>query len=98
VMVECLLWSLKRLREAVAEPAGLVWGMLDVFTFRTLLLGPADGRQIAKHMQRTTEDGFQESTVRFTCVPSACAREGLSRNGRARQQAPARLPRPSSSR
>ena len=34
----------------------LLQGTLDMLILRTLLFGPAHGHQIAKHIQRTTED------------------------------------------
>ncbi len=34
----------------------LLQGTLDLLILRTLLFGPAHGHQIAKHIQRTTED------------------------------------------
>jgi len=34
-------------------------GTLDMLILRTLLLGPAHGHQIAKHIQRSTEDVLQ---------------------------------------
>ncbi len=37
----------------------LLQGTLDMLILRTLLLGPAHGHQIAKHIQRTTEDVLQ---------------------------------------
>ena len=37
----------------------LLQGTLDMLILRTLLFGPAHGHQIAKHMQRTTEDLLQ---------------------------------------
>ena len=37
----------------------LLQGMLDMLVLRTLLFGPAHGHQIAKHIQRTTEDLLQ---------------------------------------
>jgi transcriptional regulator len=37
----------------------LVRGTLDLLILRTLLLGPAHGHQIAKHIQRTSEDVLQ---------------------------------------
>lgn len=37
----------------------LLQGTLDMLVLRTLLLGPAHGHQIAKHIQRTTEDLLQ---------------------------------------
>ncbi len=37
----------------------LLQGTLDMLILRTLLLGPAHGHQIAKHIQRTTEDLLQ---------------------------------------
>ena len=44
------------------EPADrieLLQGTLDMLILRTLLFGPAHGHQIAKHIQRTTEDVLQ---------------------------------------
>ena len=43
-------------------PAGrlqLLQGTLDMLILRTLLAGPAHGHQIAKHLQRTTDDLLQ---------------------------------------
>jgi PadR family transcriptional regulator PadR len=37
----------------------LLQGTLDMLILRTLLLGPAHGHQIAKHIQRSTEDLLQ---------------------------------------
>jgi PadR family transcriptional regulator PadR len=37
----------------------LLQGTLDMLVLRTLLLGPAHGHQIAKHIQITTEDLLQ---------------------------------------
>jgi len=37
----------------------LLQGTLDILILRTLLFGPAHGHQIAKHIQRTTEDVLQ---------------------------------------
>jgi PadR family transcriptional regulator, regulatory protein PadR len=34
----------------------LLQGTLDMLILRTLLLGPAHGHEIAKHIQRTTDD------------------------------------------
>jgi PadR family transcriptional regulator PadR len=39
-----------------ADRAALLQGTLDMLILRTLLVGPAHGHQIAKHIQRTTED------------------------------------------
>jgi PadR family transcriptional regulator PadR len=39
--------------------SGLLQGTLDMLILRTLLFGPAHGHQIAKHIQRTTEDFLQ---------------------------------------
>jgi len=39
-----------------SERSGLLQGTLDMLILRTLLFGPAHGHQIAKHIQRTTED------------------------------------------
>ena len=44
------------------EPSGrvdLLQGTLDMLILRTLLFGPAHGHQIAKHIQRTTDDVLQ---------------------------------------
>src|SRR6266568_5841943 len=38
---------------------GLLQGTLDMLILRTLLFGSAHGHQIAKHIQRTTEDILQ---------------------------------------
>jgi transcriptional regulator len=37
----------------------LLKGTLDLLILRTLLLGPAHGHQIAKHIQRTSDDVLQ---------------------------------------
>ncbi|HEY7211784.1 MAG TPA: PadR family transcriptional regulator [Bryobacteraceae bacterium] len=37
----------------------LLQGTLDMLILRTLILGPAHGHQIAKHIQRTTDDLLQ---------------------------------------
>jgi transcriptional regulator len=37
----------------------LLQGTLDMLILRTLLLGPAHGHAIARHIQRTTEDVLQ---------------------------------------
>ncbi len=39
--------------------AELLQGTLDMLILRTLLFGPAHGHQIAKHIQRTTDDVLQ---------------------------------------
>jgi len=41
------------------ERIQLLQGTLDMLILRTLLFGPAHGHQIAKHIQRTTEDLLQ---------------------------------------
>lgn len=43
----------------VVEKTALLQGTLDMLILRTLLFGPAHGHQIAKHIQRTTEDVLQ---------------------------------------
>ena len=42
-----------------AERVELLQGTLDMLILRTLQFGPAHGHQIAKHIQRTTEDILQ---------------------------------------
>jgi PadR family transcriptional regulator, regulatory protein PadR len=39
--------------------SALLQGTLDMLILRTLLFGPAHGHQIAKHIQRTTEEVLQ---------------------------------------
>src|SRR5437660_9368630 len=41
------------------EKTALLQGTLDMLILRTLLFGPAHGHQIAKHIQRTTEELLQ---------------------------------------
>jgi PadR family transcriptional regulator PadR len=41
------------------DRAELLQGTLDMLILRTLLFGPAHGHQIAKHIQRTTDDVLQ---------------------------------------
>ncbi|MEO7145836.1 MAG: PadR family transcriptional regulator [Bryobacteraceae bacterium] len=44
------------------QPSGrieLLQGTLDMLILRTLLFGPAHGHQIAKHIQRTTDELLQ---------------------------------------
>lgn len=43
----------------MTERVSLLQGTLDMLILRTLLFGPAHGHQIAKHIQRTTEDLLQ---------------------------------------
>src|SRR2546423_6937748 len=48
--------------EMAGEPSErieLLQGALDMLVLKTLLFGPAHGRQIAKHIQRTTEGVLQ---------------------------------------
>lgn len=42
-----------------AKRAELLQGTLDMLILRTLLFGAAHGHQIAKHIQRTTDDVLQ---------------------------------------
>lgn len=46
-------------RQQSAGRVELLQGTLDMLILRTLLLGPAHGHQIAKHIQRTTDDVLQ---------------------------------------
>jgi PadR family transcriptional regulator len=43
----------------IVGKTALLQGTLDMLILRTLLFGPAHGHQIAKHIQRTTEDVLQ---------------------------------------
>ena len=43
----------------IANKVELLQGTLDMLILRTLQTGPAHGHQIAKHIQRTTEDVLQ---------------------------------------
>ena len=45
--------------KATRERAELLQGTLDMLILRTLQLGPAHGHEIAKHIQRTSEDVLQ---------------------------------------
>jgi PadR family transcriptional regulator PadR len=45
--------------EESAKKIELMQGTLDMLILRTLLLGPAHGHEIAKHIQRTTDDVLQ---------------------------------------
>jgi transcriptional regulator len=42
-----------------SERIELLQGTLDMLILRTLLFGPAHGHQIARHIQRTTDDLLQ---------------------------------------
>ena len=41
------------------QRANLLQGTLDMLILRTLRLGPAHGHEVAKHIQRTTDDLLQ---------------------------------------
>src|SRR5215212_4680568 len=45
--------------EMANDRIDLLQGTLDMLVLRTLRLGPAHGHQIAKHIQRTTDDVLQ---------------------------------------
>jgi PadR family transcriptional regulator len=45
--------------EEAAARLELIQGTLDMLILRTLVLGPAHGHEIAKHIQRTTDDVLQ---------------------------------------
>jgi transcriptional regulator len=42
-----------------ADKVDLLQGTLDMLILRTLILGPAHGHEIGKHIQRTTDDLLQ---------------------------------------
>jgi len=46
-------------KETEANKIELMRGTLDMLILRTLVLGPAHGHEIAKHIQRTTDDVLQ---------------------------------------
>lgn len=46
-------------RSSPAPRPDLLQGTLDMLILRTLLFGPAHGHEIAKHIQRTSEDVLQ---------------------------------------
>ncbi len=46
-------------KDEAATRLELIRGTLDMLILRTLVLGPAHGHEIAKHIQRTTEDVLQ---------------------------------------
>jgi len=47
------------MKKANAERMELLQGTLDMLILRTLVFGPAHGHEIAKHIQRTTNDLLQ---------------------------------------
>ena len=47
------------LRRRAGERIELLQGTLDMLILRTLLYGPSHGHEIAKHIQRTTDDLLQ---------------------------------------
>lgn len=54
-MVDCLPTMSNEPKDRIE----LLQGTLDMLILRTLLLGPAHGHHIAKHIQRTTDDVLQ---------------------------------------
>jgi DNA-binding PadR family transcriptional regulator len=61
----------------------LLQGTLDMLILRTLLLGPAHGHDIAKHIQRTSADVLQvEHGSLYPALHRLEKKAGLSRNGK----------------
>jgi len=66
------------------QRANVLQGTLDMLILRTLILGPAHGHEIGKHIQRTTDDLLQvQHGSHLSRTPSPGA-EGLaySKSGR----------------
>ena len=55
-MIKCLT---NHISFAQPSHSDLLRGTLDLLILRTLLLGPAHGHQIAKYIQRSTDDVLQ---------------------------------------
>src|SRR5512145_127397 len=51
--------STSDMEKSPSDRLELLQGTLDMLILRTLLYGPAHGHQIAKHIQRTTDDLLQ---------------------------------------
>ena len=73
----------------IPDRIGLLQGTLDMLILRTLLFGPAHGHQIAKHIQRTTDDVLQvehgslyPALHRLVKQGLISAKEGTSENNR----------------
>jgi PadR family transcriptional regulator, regulatory protein PadR len=54
----------------------LLQGTLDMLILRTLLFGPAHGHEIAKHIQRTTDDLLQIEHGSLYPAPHRLERKG----------------------
>ena len=51
--------SIQNMSKPTPDRVAFLQGTLDMLILRTLVFGPAHGHQIAKHIQRTTEDVLQ---------------------------------------
>ncbi len=58
-----------------SDRIALLQGTLDVLILRTLLFGRQHGQGIARAIQQTSDDVYQERSVRETCTENACSKD-----------------------